>query len=181
MARKSSKKTIEELERQIEELTIQLQIAKNKSESLWQEVFDLFLAEGNEEETASFFATKFSNIVSSWAKKKRDILAKSVATSGVMPPYSDCLNHLVVAFTPPGEEPTFLGDVPVPEKEDVIQLPEPQSLVVSIPTSSESLLSEDARPSPPKMKRVNVPKGIAGAKPLSLLDAAEESLSPQKV
>jgi hypothetical protein len=171
MARKNSKKTIEELERQIEELTIQLQIEKSKSESLWQDVYDLFLAEGNEEETAAYFASQFSNIVSSWAKKKRDILAKSVATTGIMPPYSDCLNHLVVAFTPPGEEPTLLGDVPVPEKEDIIELPEPQSLVISLPTSSESLLSEDARPTPPKMKRVNVPKGIAGAKPLSLLDS----------
>lgn len=169
MPRKTHKKVdVEALERQIALLTEELSRARRKSESLWCKVFDIFMEEGNEEETAEHFADEFSEILSNWAKQQRDRLALIVASTGSMPPYSECLNDLVVAIAAPGKEPEKLGDVPVPLKEDVLDLPSlRQPTVEDVPKGSEQL-SDDAKVGPPKMKRVNVPKGIPGATTLSL-------------
>lgn len=169
MPRKRPQKTIEDLEKQIALLTSELNLAKRKSESLWCKTFDSLLEEGNDEETAEHFADKFSEILSNWAKSQRDRLAISVASSGVMPPYSECLNDLVVTVSHPGKEPEKLGDVPFPEKEDVLETPfQRLPTVESVPNPSDSL-SDDAKIGPPKMKRVNVPKGVPGAVPIGLI------------
>jgi hypothetical protein len=168
MPRKKPQKTIEDLERQIALLTSELNLARRKSESLWCTIYDSFIEEGNEEDTAEHFANKFSEILTSWARSQRDRLSVSVASTGVMPPYSDCLNDLVVSISPPGKDPEVLGDVPVPDKEDVLEIPTQRvPTIETVPNPSETL-SDDAKVGPPKMKRVNVPKGIPGAVPIGL-------------
>jgi hypothetical protein len=168
MTSENPQKTIENLEKQIAQLTAELSLARKKSESLWCTVFDSFIEDGNDESTADHFANKFSVIILDWAKTQRDRLSRTVASTGVMAPYSQCLNDLVVSITAPGKEPEKLGDVPVPLKEDILDLPDiRQPTVEDVPKASEQL-SDDAKVGPPKMKRVNVPKGTPGAITLSL-------------
>ena len=144
MPRKTHRKVdVEALERQIVLLTEELSRARRKSESLWCKVFDSFIEDGNEEETAEHFADQFSEILSNWAKQQRDRLALIVASTGSMPPYSECLNDLIVAIAAPGEEPEKLRDVPVPLKEDILDLSNiRQPTVEDVPKASEQLSDE---------------------------------------
>lgn len=168
MPRKKPQKTIEELERQIAQLTAELTLVRQRSDSIWFNIFTVFMDEGNSEDTSEYYADKFTNILLNWSKEQRDRLSKIVATTGTMPPYSQCLNDLIVGLTPPGKEPEVLREVPVPEEEDILDLPEVRTPKVEKVLSPSESLSDDAKIGPPKMMPVNVPKGIPGAVPIGL-------------
>lgn len=109
-----AKVKIEDLEKQIAELQEQLRVEKQRKESLWNELYELFIerifnTEVNEESEASCkeLATLVSVKMAEWASRQREELAKKIVKSGSlrMPVYTDCLNDLVFTLSQPGTTP----------------------------------------------------------------------------
>lgn len=164
-----SEDLISKLKEQIAFLTAELERAEARSNSLWSRIHEAFILEGNGKDEADFWADKIAEIVSSWINSQREILTQRIVSTGAMPPYTDCLNDLIVGLTAPGSAPpplpkelAELAQTPVagPSLAPTDALPPPP------PTFNG--LSADAQPGPPKMKRVYVPKPIPGAVPLPL-------------
>jgi hypothetical protein len=145
-----------QIQQQIAELNRELDRLQKRSTSLWQTVYNAFIEEGNDEEIAELWSNRLSKIISDWVASRRSELGKKLVATGEMPPYTDCLNELLLATAPAGSSPPPLpeptgpindalgGFVPPVHGEPV--LPVPQGL------------SPDAVAGPPKMQRVNVPK-----------------------
>lgn len=167
---------IEKLKEQIAFLTSELERAEKKSDSLWSNIHDAFIDEGNEGEQAEFWADRISELVSSWVAKQRDSLGRRIVATGAMPPYTDCLNDLIVSISPPGSAPPALP-------EEFAQMAGAPVVGPTLPTTSlpppvtYNGLSADAQLGPAKMQRVNVPKPFPGAVPLALPPETKEPLS----
>lgn len=168
----SEKLTVEDLQRQIAELQEQLRIEQQKKDSLWNELYELFLekiykGEETKESEASCesLAILVADKMSDWVSRQRENLGGKIAKSGRirMPVYTDCLNDLVFSLSPPGmtrykavepiEEPAMEADI-TPWDEGDPALPAP-------PETRERSL--EAPPQPLEKlnsfsKRVNVPK-----------------------
>lgn len=168
----SDKLTIEDLQRQIAELQERLRIEQQKKDSLWNGLYELFLAkiyngEETEESEASCksLATLVADKMSDWVFRQRQNLGEKIAKSGRirMPAYTDCLNDLVFSLSPPGmtrykavepvEEPAMEADITTWD-EGGTELPLP-------PEARERSL--EAPPQPLEKlnsfsKRVNVPR-----------------------
>lgn len=118
---------IEDLEKQIAELQEQLRIEKQRKESLWNDLYELFLEKVyNSEvtEDSDLSCKTLANLVSvkmtEWANRQRENLAKKIAKSGTlrMPVYTDCLNDLVFTLSQPGTTPPAqVKPLEVPEAE----------------------------------------------------------------
>lgn len=168
----NEKTTIEELQRQIAALQEQLRIEQQKKESLWNELYELFLekiykGEDTEESEASCgsLATLVADKLSDWVSRQRQNLGDRIAKSGRirMPAYTDCLNDLVFSLSPPGstrykgveplEDPALDADV-TPWDEGEPALPQP-------PEARERSLEAPSQPLEKLnsfSKRVNVPR-----------------------
>ena len=169
----NSQELIEKLKDQIAFLTAELDRAQRKSNSLWSQIQGAFLQEGNDEENADFWADKISQILSEWVHTQRTSLSQKIVETGAMPPYTDCLNHLVVSLSPPGSAPPSLP----PELTEFTNTPSPGPTFS--PTGLEAPayggLSADAQVGPPKERKIGVPKAIPGAVPLPLPPLSEGS------
>ena len=162
-----SQDLVTKLEEQIAFLIAELDKARKKSDSLWSDIYEAFMQEGNDTDNAEFWADKVSQLVSSWVHSQRTSLGQRVVATGAMPPYTDCLNDLVVSLAPPGSAPPSLP----PEFAEMALTPVsgPTLPTTALPPPvAYNGLSADAQVGPAKMKRVNVPKAIPGALPLPL-------------
>lgn len=166
---------IDDLERQIAELQEQLRIEKQRKESLWNDLYELFLekiynSELTEDSEASCkaLATLVAMKMTEWANRQRESLGKKIANSGSlrMPVYTDCLNDLVFTLSQPGSTPPkAVEPLPLPEADvEVSPWDESRSSLPPSPGPRENLqqpLTEE-RPPMEKLnsfsKRVNVPK-----------------------
>jgi hypothetical protein len=174
MPRASSKITkkpsVKELEAQIAELQEMLRAEVQRKESLWNEISELLLSNGElalAEDSAEELATQISDLLSNWVNRQREKLGQKIAESKTlkMPLYTDCLNDLVYALSPPGtkryepveplEVPVAEADVTAWEEEPDLPLPEP-------PGRRENFMDPREQPPMDKLntfnKRVNVPK-----------------------
>jgi hypothetical protein len=159
----NSQELIEKLKEQISFLTAELERAQRKSNSLWSQIQGAFLQEGNDEENADFWADKISQILSEWVHTQRTSLSQKIGETGTMPPYTDCLNHLVVSLSPPGSAPPSLP----PEFTEFTK--------AGLEAPAYGGLSADAQVGPPKERKIGVPKAIPGAVPLPLPPLSEGS------
>jgi len=162
----NSQEIIEKLKDQIAFLTAELNRVEQKSNSLWSQLQDAFLQEGNDSENANFWADRISQIFSTWVHTQRTNLTQRIVSTGVMPPYTDCLNDLVVSISPPGSTPPSLP----PEFAELANTPVvgPTLATSSFDRPAYEGLSADAQIGPPKQRKIGVPKPIPGAVPLPL-------------
>lgn len=162
----NSQELIKTLKDQIAFLTAELERAQTKSDSLWSQIQSAFIQEGNDEENAEFWSDKISQIISEWVQVQRSNLTQRIMETGSMPPYTDCLNQLVVSISPPGSTPPSLP----PEFTELTNTPVsgPTLSPVSMETPAYGGLSPDAQVGPPKERKIGVPKPIPGAVPLPL-------------
>lgn len=168
----SEKLSIEELQRQIAQLQEQLRIEQQKKDSLWNELYELFLEkiykrEETEESEASCksLATLVADTMSDWVSRQRENLGNKIARSGRirMPVYTDCLNDLVFSLCPPGttrykavepvEEPALEADVTPWDEGEPALPPPPEARERSLETPGQPLEKLNSF-----SKRVNVPK-----------------------
>jgi hypothetical protein len=142
---------IANIQQQIAELNRELERLQRRSNSLWGSIFNAFIEEGNDEEVAELWSNRLSKMVGDWVSTKRGDLGQRLVSTGEMPPYTDCLNDLLVAMAPAGSSP--------PPAESGLTGPslEFTSLVAPVPQG----LPSDVAAGPPKMQRVNVPKPFA--------------------
>ena len=155
---------VAQLEKQISFLTQELERARNRSESLWSDIYERCVNEGNDKDNAEFWADSICELLSGWVHSKRASLTQRVVSTGAMPPYTDCLNDLVVSLTPPGSTPPSLP----PEFSNLASMPVSGPTIPpaeSPPPVTYNGLSADAQIGPAKMQRVNVPKAFTGAVP----------------
>lgn len=152
-------KVILQLQQQIAELTRELERIQKRSTSLWQTIYSAFVDEGNDEEVAELWSNRLAKIISDWVAARRSELSQKLISTGEMPPYTDCLNELLVATAPEGSAPPpLLGPAGTTSDRQAPFVPpvnnEPVPPVPPVPHG----LSPDAVAGPPKMQRVNVPK-----------------------
>jgi len=157
---------VEKLEKEIARLQEQLRAEKRKSESLWNDLYEHFLKEGNSEENSGWWADQISQIFSRWVVNQRTKLSERISESGelTMPPYTDCLNDLAMSLSPPGSEPPewipSLSDFEVTRQHS-------SKLPMVVPMDEAEALK-------PRKRTINVPKPIPGAVPLPLPPLTEE-------
>lgn len=152
----TSQDTISYYEQQIIELQRKLDKARKLSTSIWCQIFDELTASPEEEPAA--MADKISTIIAGWASSQRERINRNASTMGIMPPYSDCLNDLIVSASNPDSEP----DIPEPSEAPFTgsELPgEPVgSRVPPPPLPPVPAAGDGLSVGPPKMMRVNVPR-----------------------
>lgn len=155
----NTEQAISKIEQQISTLMRELDRLRRGSNSIRGTVYDAFIDEGNDEGAAEFWSDRIATIVSNWVSNQRSELGKRIISTGEMPPYTDCLNDLLISISDSG----FPVDVPfdnAPAQPAMGASPPPVAL--------RDGLSVDAQAGPPKMQRVNVPRAIPGAVPLAL-------------
>ena len=149
-------KVILQLQQQIAELTRELERVQRRSTSLWQTIYDAFIDEGNDTEIAELWSNRLSKIISDWVMARRSELSQKLVSTGEMPPYTDCLNELLVSTAPEGSAPPpLLEPAGRPSDHQAPFVPPVNS--EPVPPAPHGL-SPDAVAGPPKMQRVNVPK-----------------------
>ena len=88
----------------------ELERERRRSDSLWGAIYAAFIDEDNGKEEAQFWADRISALVADWVNNRRENLNQRIMATGAMPPYSDCLNELIISISPPGSTPA-----PLPE------------------------------------------------------------------
>jgi hypothetical protein len=106
----NSKDRISQLEEQVAFLMGELERERRRSDSLWGAIYAAFIDEDNGKEEAQFWADRISALVADWVNNRRENLNQRIMATGAMPPYSDCLNELIISISPPGSTPA-----PLPE------------------------------------------------------------------
>jgi len=155
----NTEQAISQIEQQISTLMRELDRLRRGSNSIRGTIYDAFIDEGNDEGAAEFWSDRIAIIVSNWVSSQRSELGKRIISTGEMPPYTDCLNDLLVSISDSGfPADTPFDNVPVAP---AMAAPPP-------PVPIRDGLSADAQAGPPKMQRVNVPKAKPGAVPLPL-------------
>jgi hypothetical protein len=104
------KDRISQLEEQVAFLMGELERERRRSDSMWGAIHAAFIDEGNDKEQAEFWADRISALVADWVNNRRENLNQRILTTGAMPPYTDCLNELIISISPPGSTPA-----PLPE------------------------------------------------------------------
>lgn len=171
----SDRPKIEDLERQIAELQEQLRAEKQRKESLWNDLYELFLEKiykgeltEDSEISCKALATLVAMKMTDWANRQRESLGKKIANSGSirMPVYTDCLNDLVFTLSQPGTTPPKAVDpIELPEVDlDTPAWDEDGTLLPPTPGPRENIPQSQEEGPPPMeklnsfSKRVNVPK-----------------------
>jgi hypothetical protein len=104
------KDRISQLEEQVAFLMGELERERRRSDSMWGAIHAAFIDEGNDKEQAEFWADRISALVADWVNNRRENLNQRILATGAMPPYTDCLNELIISISPPGSTPA-----PLPE------------------------------------------------------------------
>lgn len=177
----TNNKTVASLEKQIIELQRELDRARRHSTSLWVQIHDYFvqtLGEENEE-LAEATTEAISEIVMDWVRGQREMITRF----NVLRPYTDCLNDLTVSISDPDKEVEVeYGDVGGLTEADFANSFDPlredygdyggygapggsasQGVIPRIPPPPRDIhypAAESNMAAPPRMMRVNVPKGF---------------------
>jgi hypothetical protein len=153
----SSQDKISQLEKQIIDLQRELDAARKNSTSIWCKVFDDLIDSGIEQDRADELADMFAKAVVDWTKAQRAKINRKVSSMGVMPPYTDCLNDLIVSASNPETDHSDLLPPEEPDRDLLAEI----TPAVRIPTPPPSITQGDdssLHMGPAKMLRVNVPK-----------------------
>lgn len=146
---------IERIKRQIADLTDELYRLEKKSKSIWNVIHQAFVSEGNPDDIAELWADRISEIMISWANNKRSQLGEKIIEAGEMPPYSQCLNDLIVDVSPPGSQPPGVLEMAeltqIQAQGGIAEPVPPQPPILGLGGSPETSVV-------PKMQRVYVPK-----------------------
>jgi len=174
----NSKDRISQLEEQVAFLMGELERERRRSDSLWGAIYAAFIDEENGKEEAQFWADRISALVADWVNNRRENLNQRIMATGAMPPYSDCLNELIISISPPGSTPAPLPEfnplhaqhtisyqaAPMPEPYQPYQPYQPPTQLPSIPTTvamTPSAPQQAAVTGERIAPRVNVPRPFA--------------------
>lgn len=169
------KDRISQLEEQVAFLMGELERERRRSDSLWGAIYAAFIDEDNGKEEAQFWADRISALVADWVNNRRENLNQRIMATGAMPPYSDCLNELIISISPPGSTPAPLPEfnplhaqhtigtqaAPTPGSylpyQPPTQLPSIPTTVAMTPSAPQQAAVTGERIAP----RVNVPRPFA--------------------
>lgn len=162
----SDSDTIKALEEQIAQLQEALRREKQKKESLWNDIYELFLSLEMGETEAETTTSKVRDALSEWVNKQRNNLGNKIAKSGNirMPVYTDCLNDLIYALSPPGTTRYYKEVEPLEFEAPEVEAFQPESVGPNLPPQPpiRYLREEEEFEPMDKLnsfsKRVNVPK-----------------------
>lgn len=155
----TSQDRISDLEKQIISLQRELDEARRQSTSMWCKIHDLCTSLDFPEDASTLLTDEVSKIVKTWVNDQRSKVNRRYSSLGSLPPYTDCLNDIIVSISNPEVEPELapysyemegeqawpVDDVPMGGR---IPPPPPPNLVSSHGTFE----------GPPKMMKVNVPR-----------------------
>lgn len=164
-SKSSTQDKVSELEKKIIELQRELDAARKNSNSIWCKLFDNLIDSDYSESAAKEITEIVSETILNWIKGQRAKINRSVSSMGIMPPYTDCLNDLIISACDPDSDHS---DLLPPEDLDRDLLEMPPQASVRVPSPPPSVRQgEDAtlHMGPTKMLRVNVPKPFAAAEP----------------
>lgn len=171
----SSQDRISELEKQIISLQRELDNARRQSTSMWCKVNDLCTGLDFPKDVSEMLTSEISNIVKEWAKEQRSKISRRYSSLGSLPPYTDCLNDVIVSISNPEVEPELdpysyeegqesenglnSEDSPSYDSYDLSAYNEGVNPRIPPPPPPNLVSSQGAMGGPPKMMRVNVPRG----------------------
>lgn len=177
----TSQDKISDLERQIIALQRELDDARRQSTSMWCKVYDLCISLELSSDVSQMLTDQISSIVKDWVKDQRTKIGRRYSSLGSLPPYTDCLNDVIVSMSNPEAELDLapysyeledqdgtgfqtLGtyDNPGP---DGLQFEEPVGSRIPPPPPPNLVGPRDTVAGPPKMMKVNVPRAHSMPKP----------------
>ena len=191
----NSKDRISQLEEQVAFLMGELERERRRSDSLWGAIYAAFIDEDNGKEEAQFWADRISALVADWVNNRRENLNQRIMATGAMPPYSDCLNELIISISPPGSTPAPLPEFnplhaqhtiatqaaptsgsypPYQPYQPPTQLPSIPTTVAMTPSAPQQAAVTGERIAP----RVNVPRPFAVSIAANVPSGAVPSVSP---
>lgn len=178
MTKATSQDKISQLEEQIIALQRELDAARKSSTSIWCKLFDDLIDSGFEEEVATEAVGIASSTLLEWVKAQRAKLNRKVSSMGVMPPYSECLNDLVISAANPESDYSNL----LTKEEVMVDVDrELAPLEVRLPPPPLPVAQDD--PSlhlgPVKMLKVNVPRARPRAEFPNYADSADSTNSAE--
>jgi hypothetical protein len=186
---------ISQLEEQVAFLMGELERERRRSDSLWGAIHAAFIDEGNDKDNAEFWADRISALVADWVNNRRENLNQRIMATGAMPPYSDCLNELIISISPPGSTPAPLPEFnplhaqhtigtqaaptsgsyqPYQPYQPPTQLPSIPTTVAMTPSAPQQTAVTGERIAP----RVNVPRPFAVSIAANVPNGAVPSVSP---
>jgi hypothetical protein len=191
----NSKDRISQLEEQVAFLMGELERERRRSDSLWGAIYAAFIDEDNGKEEAQFWADRISALVADWVNNRRENLNQRIMATGAMPPYSDCLNELIISISPPGSTPAPLPEfnplhaqhtivtqaAPMPEPYQPYQPYQPPTQLPSIPmpvAMTPSAPQQAAVTGERIAPRVNVPRPFAVAIAANVPGGVTPSVTP---
>jgi len=189
------KDRISQLEEQVAFLMGELERERRRSDSLWGAIYAAFIDEDNGKEEAQFWADRISALVADWVNNRRENLNQRIMATGAMPPYSDCLNELIISISPPGSTPAPLPEFnplhaqhtigtqaaptsgsypPYQPYQPLTQLPSIPTTVAMTPSAPQQAAVTGERIAP----RVNVPRPFAVLIAANVPNGAVPSVAP---
>lgn len=162
-SRSSSQDRISDLERQLIALQRELDEARRQSVSMWCKIRDFCTGINLPDELSLEVTNGVSNIINDWVRDQRSKMNNRYSILSTMPPYTDCLNDIVVSITNPATTPelppySHEGDEELREFSEMPSMMAQGSRIPPPPLSSLGA-PDDVTSVTPKMMRVNVPKG----------------------
>lgn len=162
-SKSSTQDKVSELERKIIELQRELDAARKNSTSIWCKLFDNLIDAEYSEEASKEISEIVSETVLNWVKAQRAKINRTVSSIGVMPPYTDCLNDLVISSCDPETDHSELlppeePDRELPEVSQIVRVPSP-------PVPNRQGEDPSLHMGPTKLLKVNIPKPFADAPP----------------
>jgi hypothetical protein len=173
----NSQDRVSELEKQIIALQRELDDARRQSTSMWCKIYDLCIGLELSEEVSQMMTDQISYIVKEWVRDQRAKVGRRYASLGSLPPYTDCLNDVVVSISDPeaelelapysyelaeqGEEGfnamgTYDG---LSTDSDMVEFAQPAGSRIPPPPPSSFVGAQGGTMlGPPKMMKVNVPR-----------------------
>lgn len=171
----NSQDKVSELEKQIIALQRELDEARRQSTSMWCKIYDLCINLELSEEVSQMLTDQISSIIKDWVRDQRTKIGRRYASLGSLPPYTDCLNDVVVSISNPeapeldltpysyeleeqdGEGFKTLGTYDNIDP-NMIQFDQPVGSRIPPPPPPNLVGPQDTMAGPPKMMKVNVPR-----------------------
>lgn len=166
----STQDKVSELEKKIIELQRELDAARKNSTSIWCKLFDTLVDCDYGEEEASTIVEVVSETVLNWVTAQRSKINRTVSSLGTIPPYTSCLNDLVISVCDPNADHSDLlpsedldRDSPEDSYGDSYGGYQGGVRVPSPPPSARQGEDPSLHMGPTKMLKVNVPKPFASS------------------
>lgn len=161
----SSQTRILDLENKLIALQRELDEARRQSVSVWCKIRDFCTENDLPEEQSLEITNGVSKIINDWVRDQRSKINNRYSVLSTVPPYTDCLNDIVVSISDPSsspELPPYSHESEDNDLEPFGRMSENTPLVSRIPPPPISAApgpSEEVVIAQPRMMRVNVPKG----------------------